>query len=214
MRFKVTKGREVLILQPDAHAGDFRFKNLNDDDVIDASDETWIGNPWPKLTYGVNINLGYKAFDLVIFLQGSYGNDIYDVGLERHLNFVGSGNEFEYIYKNAWRGQGTSNTAPVLSTVDNNDNYRVSDFFVKDGSYLRLKNVQLGFNLPKAACDKIRITSGRIWIGGSNLLTLTKYWGIDPEVGAVATPTAEAGYDWNNNFPQSREISLGVTFSL
>ena len=208
------KGPGGSILQPNASAGDFRFKNLNDDDVIDSNDETWIGNPWPKLTYGVNINLAYKAIDLVLFFQGSYGNDIYDVGLERHLNFVGSGNEFEYIYKNAWRGPGTSNTAPILSTVDNNDNYRVSDFFVKDGSYLRLKNVQFGYNLPKAICDKVRITTGRIWIGGTNLLTFTKYWGIDPEVGAVATPTVEAGYDWNNNFPQSREISLGVTFSL
>jgi len=207
------KGPDGTVLQPDAHAGDFRFKDLNIDGKIDANDETWIGNPWPKLTYGINLNLGYKAFDLVLFFQGSYGNDIYNTGTWRHLSYQGSMNEFEYIYKNAWRGPGTSNSQPLLTTVDNNDNYRNSDYFIEKGSYLRLKNIQFGYNLPKKVCDRVRITNGRIWVGGTNLLTFTKYRGIDPEVDYYGTPT-EAGYDGNDAFPKSREISLGATISF
>jgi hypothetical protein len=200
-------------MQPNAHAGDFRFKNLNFDNTIDANDETWIGNPWPKLTYGINLSLGYKAFDLILFFQGSYGNDIFNIGTRRHLSFQGSMNEFEYIYKNAWRGPGTSNSQPILTTVDNNDNYRNSDYFIEKGSYLRLKNFQFGYNLPTEVCDRVKITNGRIWVGGTNLLTFTKYRGIDPEVDYYGIPT-DAGCDWNDAFPKSREISLGATISF
>ncbi len=174
------------VLQPNAHAGDFKFKDLNGDGVIDANDETWIGNPWPKLTYGFNINFGYKAFDLVIFFQGSYGNDIYDQA-RQDLNSLGIMYS-EYYYKNAWSGPETSNTQPILTTVNQNDNYRNSNYYVEDGSYLRLKNIQLGYNLPKAICDKVKISDCRIWAGGTNLLTFTKYNGNDPEVGSVKVP--------------------------
>jgi TonB-linked SusC/RagA family outer membrane protein len=208
------KGPDGKLVQPNAHAGDFRFKNLNNNSSIDGNDYTWIGNPWPKLTYGTSISLSYKLFDLLVFFQGSYGNDIYAAGVQRHLDFQGSGNEFEYIYANAWRGPGSSQSQPLLTTVDQNDNYKESDYFVEDGSYLRLKNLQLGYNLSKTFCEKIRVSNGRIWIGGTNLLTFTKYRGIDPEVGTSAAPTAEAGYDPNFLFPQSREISFGLTMSF
>jgi len=200
-------------VQPKALPGDFRFKNLNFDNTIDEKDQTWIGNPWPKLTYGFNINLGYKNFDLIAFFQGSYGNDIYDVGRQwsNSLGVMYS----EYYYKNAWRGPGTSDSQPILTTVDDNGNYfRNSDYYVEKGSYVRLKNIQLGFNLPKATCDKLKITNGRIWIGGTNLMTLTKYHGNDPEVGATSTPTSNAGLDQAGFYPKPREISLGITVSL
>jgi TonB-linked SusC/RagA family outer membrane protein len=208
------KGPDGTVLQPNAHAGDIRFKNLNNDETINDADQTMIGSPWPKLTYGFNIILGYKAFDLTLFFQGSYGNDIFDIGMWRHMNFIGSGQEFEYIFKNAWNGSGSSNSNPLLSTVDVNNNYRASTYFVEDGSYLRLKNLQIGYNIPKRICGKLKISNGRIWTGGTNLLTFTKYRGIDPEVGANSTPLLEAGYDWNNMFPQSREISVGLTVTF
>jgi hypothetical protein len=207
------KGPEGTVLQPDAHAGDFRFRNLNNDEIINVNDETWIGSPLPKLTYGLNISLGYKAFDILIFCQGSYGNKIYDIGVWRQLNFEGTGNMLEYIYKNAWHGEGTSNSDPLLTTVNNNDNFRNSNYFVEDGSYMRLKNIQIGYNLSKAICERVKITSGRVWAGGTNLFTLTKFRGIDPEVDFYANAIF-AGYDWNNLFPQSREISLGVSISF
>ena len=200
-------------IQPNAQVGDFKFKDLNHDGVIDANDETWIGSPLPKLTYGLNITLGYKAFDMLIFFQGSYGNKIYDIGIWRQLNFEGTGNMLEYIYKNAWKGTGSSNSDPLLTTVNNNDNFRNSNYFVEDGSYMRLKNIQIGYNFSKALCERIKISSARIWVGGTNLFTLTKFRGTDPEVDFYSNAVM-AGYDWNNLFPQSREITLGVTLSF
>jgi len=203
------------VLQPNAHAGDFRFKNINGDEVIDANDETWLGSPWPKLTYGININLGYKGFDLIVFFQGSYGNDIYEQGRQRgnSLGVMYS----EYYYKNAWKGPGTSNSQPILTNVDDNGNYyRNSDYYVEDGSYMRLKNAQLGYNFPKAFCDRVKITNGRIWIGGTNLLTFTKYHGNDPEIGEnpYSKPTTNAGIDWAGFYPKSREMSMGINLSF
>jgi TonB-dependent starch-binding outer membrane protein SusC len=201
------------VLQPDAHAGDMRFRNLNNDESIDINDKTWIGSPLPKLTYGFNLNLGYKSFDMILFFQGSHGNDIYKIGIWRALNFEGTGNMIDYIYNDAWTGEGSSNSDPILSTVNDNDNFRDSNYFLENGSYLRLKNLQFGYNFPKTFCDRIGLSSGRVWIGGTNLLTFTKYRGIDPEVDFYSQATT-AGYDWNNLFPQSKEISLGVTISF
>jgi|NGEPerStandDraft_6_1074524.scaffolds.fasta_scaffold01063_6 TonB-linked SusC/RagA family outer membrane protein len=206
------KGPEGTVLQPNAHAGDIRFKNLNNDEAIDAKDETWIGDPWPKLTYGFNITLRYKAFDIVAYFQGSYGNDIYAWG--RNYGNTLDVNLYEYYYKNAWHGPGTSNSVPILTTVQENDNYRTSDYYVEDGSYMRLQNIQLGFNLKKEICEKLKITDGRIWVGGTNLLTFTRYNGNDPEVGASNTPTLDAGMDYDSFYPKSREISIGINISF
>jgi TonB-linked SusC/RagA family outer membrane protein len=201
------------IIQPNAHAGDFRFKDLNGDGKIDGFDETWIGSPWPKLTYGFNLNLGYKAFDLVMLFQGSYGNYIYNFG--RWYGNTVFTNVFEYYYKNAWRGQGTSDSQPILTSIDQNGNYyKSSGYYVEDGSYLRLKNLQLGYNLPKTACEKLKITNARLWVGGTNLLTFTKYHGNDPEVGATSSPTLDAGLDQNAYYPKPSEITMGLTVTF
>jgi hypothetical protein len=85
---------------------------------------------------------------------------------------------------------------------------------VEKGSYVRLKNIQLGYNLPKAICDKLKIATGRIWIGGTNLMTITKYHGNDPEVGSTSTPTSNAGLDQAGFYPKPRELSLGITVSI
>jgi TonB-linked SusC/RagA family outer membrane protein len=209
-----TGGSENVVLQKNALPGDFRFRNLNNDTIIDAYDQTWIGNPWPDLTYGIKINLGYKNFDLNLLTQGTIGNDIYRWGLWRHFNFTGSQNEYKYIYKNGWRGPGSSNSQPLLTTYNNNNNFRHSDYFVEDGSYWRLKYLQIGYNLPDAICSRLKMKNLRIWIGGSNLLTFTKYTGNDPEVGANATPVADAGIDYDTLFPKYREITLGISISL
>lgn len=208
------KGPNGTVLQPNAHAGDFRFKNLNNDESITADDETWIGNPLPDLTYGVNINLGYKAFDLVAFFQGSYGNDIYNATLTRMGTLAGEYNGYKYVYENAWRGEGTSNTQPLMTTVNANDNYRISDYYVEDGSYLRLKNLQVGYNFPKAICKKCKFENARIWVGGTDLITFTNYSGNDPEVGLVSTPTSGAGTDNFAPYPKSRKISVGINVSF
>jgi TonB-dependent starch-binding outer membrane protein SusC len=208
------KGPDGTVLQPLAHAGDFRFKNLNADNVIDENDETWIGNPWPKLTYGFDLNLGYKAFYLDVFFQGSYGNDMYRADFQRSMGFLGYQNTFAYVARNAWSGPGSSESQPILSTTDLNHNYRNSDYFVEDASYLRLRNLQIGYNFPKTLCEKIRISRGRFWMGGSNLLTFTKFRGIDPENGASQTPTATEGYESLYTYPKTREITTGITLTF
>ena len=203
-----------VVIQPNARPGDIKFQNINPDDVLDIYDQTWIGSPWPKLTYGININLGYKTIDLVAFFQGSYGNDILNTGLNSHIRNCGYQNTFRFAYESAWKGPFTSDSQPILTTVEQNDNGRNSDFLIEDGSYLRLKNLQIGYNLPKAVCDNLKIINGRIWIGGTNLITFTKYRGIDPEVGADASPTYAQGFDFANAYPKIREITLGITISI
>ncbi len=202
------------VLQPDAHAGDFRFKNLNGDDDINANDKTFIGNPLPEFTYGLTLNLSWKAFDFTAFFQGSYGNDIYNATLERLGTSAGEYNILQSVYDNAWRGEGTSNSQPIMSTVNENDNYRISDYFIEDGSYLRLKNVQLGYNLPKSVCSKFKISDARIFIGGTDLLTFTDYSGNDPEVGQNGTATDGLGVDAFAPYPKTRKITFGFNVSF
>jgi hypothetical protein len=121
---------------------------------------------------------------------------------------------FEYYFKNAWKGEGTSNTQPVISLIDKNQNYRNSDYYVEDGSYLRLKTVQFGFNLNKKVCEKLKISSARIWIGGTNLLTFTRYHLNDPEIGSTDSPANFAGLDLSGFYPRPSEYSLGLTVSF
>jgi len=207
-------GIKGQMIQPDAHEGDFRFMDLNNDGKIDMNDQTWIGTPWPKLTYGINVNLAYKGFDLLVFLQGSYGNDMFSRA--RVGQNTGGGNTLKYFYKEAWRGLGTSNTVPIMTTVNNNDNFRLSDFMVQDASYLRLKNLQLGYNLSENICKKIKMSNCRIWVGGTNLLTITKYIGIDPGVGFFQQSHSVyyQGWDWNDWLPFSREFTIGINVSF
>jgi len=166
------------VIQPLAKAGDVKFKDLNDDGVINASDMDFIGSPLPDFTYGCNVDLQYKNFSLNAFFQGSSGNQIYD--LTKASGLVGIGNIPQYLYDSAWRGEGTSNSTPLFTNVNANGNFKVSDLMVQDASYLRLKNIQLGYDLPKTLCDKVSMKKLRIWVGGTNVLTFTKYKGVDP----------------------------------
>lgn len=201
------------VLQPNARAGDFRFKNLNNDDVIDSFDQTWIGNPLPKLSYGLSLSLTYKTFDFVALLQGLSGNDIYNATLSRLGTLAGEYNNSVRAYKDAWRGPGTSNTHPLMTTVDKNNNYRISDYFVENGSYLRLKDLQLGYNLSSSACKKLSIENARIWIGGTDIFTISNYSGNDPEVG-FGSPTISAGTDNFAPYPKMSKYLIGINLSF
>jgi TonB-linked SusC/RagA family outer membrane protein len=200
------------LIQPSALPGDFRFKDLNGDGVINSSDQTWIGNPWPKLTYGANLNLGYKNFDLSALFQGSYGNKLVNVN-KKYRRTLNAGFGADLIaYEAAWRGEGTSNTQPIISTVDRNDNFRVSDWYVEDGSYLRLKNLQIGYKIPVSILKRAGISSSRIWLGGTDLFTITKYTGNDPEDGQSASPI-RAGREFSS-YPKMKRFSLGVNLTF
>jgi TonB-linked SusC/RagA family outer membrane protein len=199
-------------IQPFSLPGDFRFNDLNGDGVINASDQTWIGNPLPKLTYGFNLNLGYKNFDLSALFQGSYGNKLLNVNKKYRRTLNGQSGADLVAYEAAWRGEGTSNTQPIMSTVDRNDNFRVSDWYVEDGSYLRLKNLQIGYKISDSWLKNAGISSSRIWLGGTDLFTITNYSGNDPEAGLSASPI-QAGREFSS-YPKIKRFSLGVNLTF
>lgn len=184
--------------------GDIRFKDLNGDGVINDQDQTYIGNPAPKFIYGATLNFEYKNFDLGFFLQGSQGNDIYNATVRYDFTYV---NRPVYVL-NRWTGPGTSNDEPRVNLYDPNQNARVSDRFVEDGSYLRIKNAQLGYTLPKTWLQRLKIEKLRFYVSAQNLFTFTKYRGMDPEIGAYGG-SLEAGID-RGFYPQARVFLGGV----
>lgn len=200
------------LLRKNIKPGDFRFKDLNNDQHIDGLDQTNIGDPWPSLIFGFNVSLGYKNFELTSFFQGTYGNKILDY--QRTIADAWKSNTLEYYYKNAWRGEGTTNSFPIISTQDDNWNYRMSDYYVEDGSYLRMKNLQLSYSISESCCEMVRMSSARIWASATNIFTLTGFHGMDPEVGASNSPTQDAGFDGGCFYPKAREFSLGLSVSF
>ncbi len=200
----------------DAHAfqnentapGDIRFKDLNQDGIINNFDRDYIGNPTPDFTYGINADFEYKGFDVSLFLQGVQGNDIFN-GIVRY--------DFSYTNRpqsvlNRWTGEGTSNFEPRVTVNDPNFNARVSDRFVEDGSYLRLKNLQIGYSLPKSVISKLKIDKFRLYLSAQNLLTITDYSGLDPEIGATQG-ALDLGID-RGFYPQSRTFLGGVNITF
>lgn len=199
--------------QPNASAGDFRYRDVNGDNVLSDSDRVMLGNPWPKLTYGLNIDLSYKNFDLNFLLQGVAGNDIFHVNKFSTYPikyFGGSGviNASEGIL-DRWTPTNGGNTVPILKYTDLNGNYaNLSSFYIEDGSYLRLRNVTLGYSLPKSLFENSKmIKRVRFYGSAQNLLTFTNYSGFDPEIGAT-NPLA-SGVD-DGVYPMPRTFMFGV----
>lgn len=193
---------------PGTSAGDIRFRDLNNDGLINQSDRGDIGNPWPKLVYGLNVNLGWKGFDLAVAFYGVYGNDL----IAAWKYFTQGSNFYNYDMEmlHAWKGEGTSNKIPRVNVNDPNANMRASSYFVEDGSYLRLKHLQIGYTFPDAAINKIKKL--RIYLSGMNVLTFTKYPGFDPEIGSSGS-TLNIGQD-NGFYPQPRTITAGLNFGI
>jgi len=193
------------LIQPNAQPGDFRWQDANGDGKIDDDDKTFIGNPLPKYTFGFTINLDYKNFDLLIFSQGAIGNQIFQ-GLRR-LD-IGNAN-YQTSALGRWTGEGSTNSYPILSTVDNNKNFsNPSDFYLEDGDYLRIKTIQIGYTLPNDVVAKAGLSKTRLYLTGENLLTFTKYTGYDPEIGGGVFGI-DKGY-----YPQARTVMLGVNLQF
>ncbi len=183
--------------------GDIRFVDQNQDGVINDDDKVYIGNPTPDLVYGFTGNFQFKNFDLNAFFQGVHGNEVFNASVR--YDKIGGNRPASIL--NRWTGEGTSNFEPRVSLTDPNQNTRVSDRFIEDGSYLRLKNIQLGYTLPASLLDKINFEKFRIYISGQNLLTFTNYSGFDPEVGA--TGPLDVGID-RGFYPQAKTILGGL----
>jgi len=194
--------------QNNAQAGDIRFVDIDGNGKIDSSDRTKIGDPFPDFTLGWNFALDVYDFDLSVFTYASVGNDIYR-GYERGLNYT---NKFASVL-NRWKGEGTSTTEPRYSFIDANDNSRVSDRYVEDGSYVKIKNIQLGYNFPSSTYSKLGLSSLRVYAQAKNAFTFTDYTGYDPEISNGGGPVLDTGVD-RGTYPSPRIISLGLNLKF
>jgi len=197
---------------PGIRPGDVMYKDVNGDGQITDADKTFVGSPIPNFTYGFTGNVTYKNFDLSLFFQGVHGNKIYDQVLTDIEGFYRPFNITERAATQSWTGPGTSNTLPLLSWSDATNNKQPSTRFLESGSYLRLKNVQLGYKLSKNSLKFLGMSSARIFVSAQNLLTFTKYTGLDPEQynnsNNGSTPQA-VGIDWGT-YPSSRVLTAGI----
>lgn len=182
-------------------AGDIRFKDLNNDGKIDDNDRTYIGNPNPKFIFAINNTIEWRGFDLSIFLQGVYGNDIFNANRIYQEGMAIAQNQTTATLER-WTGEGTSNTMPRAVFNDPNKNTRVSDRFIEDGSYLKIKNLTLGYTFRQKWLEKAKLSSARVYFSAQNLLTITNYSGFDPEVPVN-------GIDLNV-YPVTRTVSAGI----
>lgn len=205
--------------------GDFRFKDLNGDNNITAEDRTYLGSPLPKFIFGVPVSVGYKNFDLSAFFYGQTGNKVFNV-TDYYLYNAGAGNVYADIRSQHWSGQLASgreffplNLDAKVPDLDNGDaarNFRASDFFIHDGSYLRLKELKLTYTVPQPLVKRMKISDLAFSLTGYNFLTLTSYNGFDPEVGKVV------GTEGNNlsmgvdqgNYPQARSFTFGIKLGI
>jgi TonB-linked SusC/RagA family outer membrane protein len=200
-----------LGITPANALGHVMYKDLNNDGKIDQSDETFLGSPIPKFTYGYNLNLSYESFDLGIFFQGSYGNKIFNYArvMEEFPNANGSGvGGLAAGSLNTWSPTNTNATLPIFAQNSSANDISPSSFFVESGSYLRLKTATIGYTLPRIK----GIRKLRVYVQAFNLLTITKYSGQDPEVND-GNPN-DIGIDYGTAYPISQKFLFGVNMGL
>ncbi len=193
-------------------AGDLKFRDQDKNGVIDVNDRVFLGSFIPKMSYGVNLGASYHNFDLSLFFQGVQGNKIYNatrVVTEGMVRFFNAGTQV----LNAWTPTNTNTDIPRAISSDPNQNSRPSTRFLEDGSYLRLKNVMLSYNIPATALKSLTngtVRNVRVYVSGQNLLTFTKYSGYDPEVGN-RTPNSSLtnGIDFAV-YPQPKAVNFGL----
>lgn len=185
--------------------GDIRYRDLNNDGIINDDDRTFIGNPNPDFTYSLNNTFSLGNFDMTIFFQGVHGFDIFNANRIYTEGMAVTNNQSAAVL-DRWSGPGTSNSIPRAIYGDPNNNARPSTRYIEDGSYLRLRNVNLSYNLPVESFATKTFSSARIYISGQNLATWTNYSGFDPEVGPN-------GID-NNNYPITRTVLLGFNLGF
>lgn len=201
--------------------GDIRFKDLNGDGIITSADRTFLGSAIPKFKYGFSANLRYKQWDFSFFFMGVYGNKIVNRVRQSVSNMIGYNNATEYVFNNHWTPENRSTNVPRAVFGDPNNNARMSQRWVEDGSYLRLKNIQIGYSLPQKFLAEAGISNLRIYLQGQNVFTLTGYSGytpvisssntaIDGPVGGGNDGLFSRGVDVGS-YPQPRTISLGIS---
>ncbi len=209
---EVSNAPDQNFVSSEAGVGRFKYKDLNGDNVINDDDRELIGSPHPDFTYGINIGADYGGFDLSAFFQGSQGNDIY--------NYEKTFSDFPTFFNgnrstrvlDSWRADNTGASLPALQNAISNSETAPNSYFVEDGSYFRLKNIQLGYTFADSIADKIGAGSLRVYVQGTNIMTLTGYDGLDPEVNANRG-NLTLGVDFNT-YPVSKIITFGVNLKF
>ncbi len=198
--------------QDGAEAGFLKYADTDGDGEITPDDRTFIGNPNPDFTYGINLGFAWKNFDLTAFFYGSQGNDIFNYN-KWWVDFWPSfqGQKSTDLLYNSWTPSNTDATVPKASNTSNfSTNTVSSSYYVEDGSFLRLKNLTLGYNLPESVLSRVHMGSARIYVQGVNLFTITKYSGLDPEIGG---DDRSFGVD-EGNYPTVKQFIFGLNITL
>ena len=194
----------------DITPGDVRFVDTNGDNIVDEQDRVHIGDANPGLLLGFHADLNYKGFDFSAVFSGAFGHDLYDAMMMRGIDPTQSANMDAVAYQR-WTGEGTSNIYPRMSTIRANDNYRVSELGLKSGDYLRMKDVVLGYTIPETITEQIGVSNMKFYISGRNLLTITKFDGVDPEESGTGNLARGVIY---NNYPQSKSVVFGANITF
>jgi TonB-linked SusC/RagA family outer membrane protein len=208
-------GNDQTLYQDKAAPGDIKFKDLNGDGKIDANDRTYLGSYLPKFNYGANFSGTYKNFDFTLYLQGVQGNKIYNgtkVVTQGMLRLFNAGT----AVLNAWTPTNTNTDVPRAVSGDPNNNSRTSDRFLEDGSYMRIKNLTIGYSIPVKVLGGLTngvVSKVRVYVSTQNLLTLTKYTGYDPEIGSRNGTLLRSGIDYAS-YPQARTFLAGLQLTF
>lgn len=201
----------------DIHPGDVKYKDNHTDGIINNLDRAYLGSAIPWLTGGLNFAANYKAFDVSMFFQGVYGNKIYSQVNQDIEGFYRGFTVTQRYFNERWTGEGTSNTQPRASWTSKSNNAMPSSRFLEDGSYVRLKNLQIGYTIPEKTLKQIGLSQVRVYASGTNLFTLTKYSGLDPEMTVSDNSKSEgdraAGIDWGT-YPSAMTIMLGLDITF
>lgn len=209
--------KDGQLIQKDAKAGDIRFKDVNNDGVIDSEDKVKSGSSLPDFEYGLNFNASYKNFDLSLYFHGVNGNKLFN-GVQYNTETGTGYRNYSRSVLNAWSESNKNTSVPRLTHDDPNKNNRVSTRFLENGSYLRLKNLQFGYTIPKKQLNKLGLDHCRVYISANNLFTITDYTGYDPEIGGEAPSSSSNALYWrgvdNGVYPQSKTYNVGVQLNF
>jgi TonB-linked SusC/RagA family outer membrane protein len=196
--------------QKTAKPGDRRYKDLTPDGVINSSDRTILGQAQPKYIFGLTNNFSYKGFDLNIFFVGSQGNSIYNINRYELESMTGISNQ-SAVTLDRWTPENPSNEIPRATSTGTP--YQVTSRQVEDGSYIRMRNIQLAYNFPSSWMERLKISSAKLYISGQNLLTITDYSGYDPEVSRFGQDNLSFGIDYGS-YPKAKTYMLGLNIGF
>lgn len=201
---------------PAKFVGKYKLRDINGDGTVTLADRTIIGNPHPDFTYGLNISLGWRNFDFNMYLYGSQGNDIYNI-TKYYTDFqTFAGNRSKRMLYDSWRPDNPDASLPILDANDNISNGISHSYYIENGSYLRAKNIQLGYSLPATLLKRVNIDQLRFYVQATNLFTITSYSGLEPDImnaGFGGSGDLNKGVDYGF-YPNAKQVLVGLSLTF